>query len=163
MLKDITGFDGYKVSICGTVYGKNGKSLKHQNNNGGKLSVGLYSDGKINKRYIHRIVATEFIDNPHNKPQVDHIDGDNSNNHADNLRWCTNEENQAFRDKQGNSGAYSPSKRISYDGTIYSSIRELSRILAERRKCSPETVRKSLKATRHGMIKLYGKECYLVS
>ena len=34
-----------------------------------------------------------FIDNPDNKPFVDHIDGDKQNNHVSNLRFCTNQEN----------------------------------------------------------------------
>lgn len=42
---------------------------------------------------IHKAVAEAFIPNVHNKPQIDHIDGDKSNNRASNLRWVTNREN----------------------------------------------------------------------
>lgn len=42
---------------------------------------------------IHRLVAEQFIPNPQGKSQVNHKDGDKSNNMASNLEWATNQEN----------------------------------------------------------------------
>jgi hypothetical protein len=57
--------------------------------NGGYLNVHI----KTKWFRIHRLVAFAFIDNPHNKEFVNHIDGDKKNNHVDNLEWCTSDEN----------------------------------------------------------------------
>ena len=43
---------------------------------------------------VHRIVAIQFIPNPDNLPQVDHINHDTTDYHISNLRWVTNSQNQ---------------------------------------------------------------------
>ena len=61
----------------------------------GYLSTTFY-DGRTNRRKVvsvHRLVAEAFIQNPDNKPCIDHIDGDKLNNSVLNLRWVTYMEN----------------------------------------------------------------------
>jgi len=56
-----------------------------------------YLDGTSITESVHRLVAKEFVPNPDNKPQVNHIDGNKDNNHYSNQEWVTNEENMAHR------------------------------------------------------------------
>ena len=43
---------------------------------------------------MHRLVATAFIPNPDNLPEVNHKDKNKSNNHIDNLEWTSMRENR---------------------------------------------------------------------
>ena len=97
--KPVPDFDGlYEVSNTGLIRRvSTGRILKPCSNHGYKqvnLSK-IYPDGKQHTTAvkIHRIVATVFIQNIENKPYIDHIDGDKSNNIVTNLRWVTPKEN----------------------------------------------------------------------
>lgn len=68
-----------------------GKELTPKNNGNGYLRIYI---PQLKKRFLlHRLVATAYIPNPQNKPQVNHIDGNKHNNSVNNLEWCTNKEN----------------------------------------------------------------------
>lgn len=99
--KDVPGYEGrYKVSTYGRVMSMNFEGrcgprlLKGVINGHGYRIVDLYKELKPKKWPVHRLVALAFIPNPENKPMIDHIDTIRTNNHVDNLRWCTLTENQ---------------------------------------------------------------------
>lgn len=94
----INGYPNYMVSNCGRV-----KSLNYRGNgkehiltpslNKGYLTVILYNSSHRNLKLIHRLVASVFIENPELKPQVNHKNGNKTDNRVVNLEWCTSKEN----------------------------------------------------------------------
>lgn len=88
-IKTIPAISKYYIDKYGYVYDVNGVRLKQTPNKGGYLRVSI--DGNLH--YVHRLVAEAFIPNPLNLPVVNHKDGDKTNNHVDNLEWCTQSEN----------------------------------------------------------------------
>lgn len=94
-MKDIKGYEGlYKVSNLGYIYSilKNKKLIGYVNNKGYRY-VQLCKENKRKGFSVHRLVAETFIQNPENKPQVNHIDEDKTNNMVYNLEWVTPKEN----------------------------------------------------------------------
>lgn len=95
--KQIPDFNGkYEVSNLGRVrsyfYGKSPR-LRSLSNLHGYKGVVLCRNKKEHLRLVHRLVAQAFIPNPENKSDVNHIDGDKTNNCVKNLEWCTPHEN----------------------------------------------------------------------
>ena len=117
--KQIPGYDGYMVSNTGEVlstvkqvYSKKEKHvvpfyrrklLAQHKNKGGYMCVGIggkYQGGRKTVK-VHRLVASAFVKNPDNLPEVNHIDGDKTNNSADNLEWTTHSENEKHAYRTG--------------------------------------------------------------
>jgi len=74
--------------------GMKGKLLTPQKvNSRGYFNVCLCNQGSKNMISVHRVIALTFIPNPDNKPEVNHKDGNKTNNEVSNLEWCTGSEN----------------------------------------------------------------------
>jgi hypothetical protein len=93
----INGYENlYKINKLGEIfsciYQKNmiPQLCKQQN----YFKVSLTKEGKRIKQSIHRLLALQYIDNPDNLPEVDHIDCNRTNNCISNLRWVSRIENQ---------------------------------------------------------------------
>ena len=100
--KEINGYENYLVSSEGRVFSKYKKGvIAQEETKYGYLNVTLYKNGNGKTRKVHRFVAEAFIDNPDNKPQVNHIDGNKKNNNVSNLEWVTAAENMKHACKTG--------------------------------------------------------------
>lgn len=98
----------YWVSNLGNVKGTKFGILKQRVDLYGYPCITLGID-KRNVRRVHRLVAEQFIPNPDNLPEVNHIDFDRKNNNYKNLEWCTHA-NNIKHSSQYNSQAYKDSK-----------------------------------------------------
>lgn len=78
-----------------------GRVLKQQLKPNGYLRVGISINGKRVDKYVHRLVAQTFIKNTDNLPEINHKDGDRTNNNVSNLEWCSHSYNIQYRDKCG--------------------------------------------------------------
>lgn len=114
--KDIPSYEGYyQVSNLGNFrslpriikYKQNGtrnypaKSLLTETTKDNYQRIVLMKDGIKTRFQAHRLVALAFIPNPDNKPFINHIDGNKSNNIVTNLEWCTASENMTHADNTG--------------------------------------------------------------
>ena len=144
--KQIDGYSNYTIDIHGNIlsirrlkcingiYFTDNNIIKMNSHCNGKgyRYITLMSDKKRKNHYIHRLVAKAFIDNPLEKHEVNHIDGDKTNNHVYNLEWVTHIENEhhAYRiglksgkrivkiDNHGTRTKYSSGKEASIENGI---------------------------------------------
>jgi hypothetical protein len=103
--RDCVCFEQYAVSNLGNVKNKKtGRILKPSMADGYKHYK--LSKDKVSYNTVgHRLVALAFLENPDNKPQIDHIDNNPGNNIVTNLRWCTICENAQNKDRSKIKGA----------------------------------------------------------
>lgn len=94
--KEIKDTGGYQVSSLGRVITSKGKLLTGANKDG---YIRVCVQYKLIR--LHRLVAQYFLENPENKPEVNHKDGDKKNNCVENLEWSTRKENMCHATKTG--------------------------------------------------------------
>lgn len=114
----VNGFEDYEISSCGRIRTKARKiryvhavtkkehfrtsterELKTYFSKQGYKFVQLYFEKKSVNITIHRLVASNFIDNKENLKDVNHIDGNKLNNTVENLEWCTSSYNHEHATK----------------------------------------------------------------
>lgn len=94
--KIITEATNYEISNLGNVRNSiTGKLLKGRLSKSGYLqvSIKLINTNNFTNKYIHRLVGIYWIENPEHKREINHKDGNKTNNCVDNLEWVTCSEN----------------------------------------------------------------------
>lgn len=143
--KDIEGYEGiYQVSNLGRVRSLNywNKKIIHilkefTDKRGYKLICLYFKERKTHQ--VHRLVAEAFIPNPNNLPQVNHIDGDKTNNNINNLEWCSCKDNIIHAHKTGLHKPNTTRKRPVYckeENKYFESLNEAGRYF----QCTPTTI-----------------------
>ena len=98
-------FNGYTIKEDGTILNKKGNPLSPWLSGSGYPQVGLWYGGTRHRHYVHRLVAEHFVDG--RDETVNHKDGDKHNNHASNLEWMSQSDNNKHAREFGlNDGMY---------------------------------------------------------
>ena len=126
--KDIHRYEGrYKISNTGRVFSSNryygSRILKTRLSQFGYPYVVLCVNQNRKTIVVHRLVALAFLDKPKDKNNVNHIDGDKTNNKVENLEWCNASENQLHAVRTGLrkklSGSDATNVKLSVEEVIY--------------------------------------------
>ena len=97
---DLVGYDNYEILAAEpfTIRRKDNKRIVTEFlNNSGYLRLMLRTPGGQIAKLKHRLIAEQFLPNPNNLPEVDHIDRDKLNNSLNNLRWVSRSDNNRNR------------------------------------------------------------------
>lgn len=94
--------------------------LTPTDNGSGYKIVSLHTKRSRINKYVHRLVAEHFLDNPLGKKYINHLDYDKSNNAVTNLEWCTQLENIAYSAEH----MRKPKKKCRYTNTVEKYITE---------------------------------------
>ena len=125
--KTIERYPNYEVSDLGNIRNKKTGTIRKQTFRRGYTKIRINNKDEA----VHRLVAETFIEGDHRGKEVNHIDGNKSNNSLSNLEWVTTSENikHAFRTGlKKPAGGAPPIKVIDErNGTIYDSINECAR------------------------------------
>ena len=93
-MTEITGYENYTIDETGNVWSKyTNIFMKPFITKDGYLRIGLSKNGKEKLFLLHRLIALEFIPNPDNKKEVDHINRNPLDYRVENLRWLTPSQN----------------------------------------------------------------------
>lgn len=124
-------FPVYEVSSDGRVRNsKTGRIMRTAANSKGYPHVCLHENNVQHTRAVHRLVADAFYDGDHEGLDVNHIDGDKTNNHVYNLEWCTRQQNLQHAYETGLKPPLRRTKvRVVETGKVYGSLTDCAKAI----------------------------------
>lgn len=126
-LHQIPSVKGYRINRFGEIWSEvHSRFLTPKFRNGYPIFE-FYVSGIRKRLYIHRILAELFIPNPDNKAEVNHIDGNKTNNSLINLEWATHQENLQHAHRTGLIKNLPRGERSHFAKLTESQVREIKR------------------------------------
>lgn len=88
-------YEDLEISRCGIMRNRKSGNIYSWTSIGTPYLCAMYTINKRNKKRMkqHRVLMETFVENPENKPCINHKDGNKFNNKLSNLEWCTHNEN----------------------------------------------------------------------
>jgi hypothetical protein len=128
--RPIPGYPAYFVNADGDVFSTvSHRVLKPLAYTNGYVGVNL---GRGQRHLVHRLVASAFLDNPASKPQVNHLDGNRTNNCLANLEWVTCSENHKHSYRALHRKGHALARPVLVNGRRYSDQSEAARAIGVR-------------------------------
>lgn len=143
--RPIPSFPVYSASNLGRIRNdKTGRIMHVFLTSRGYLGMTLRKDNRQITQSVHRLVAEAFLGGPHPDLEVNHIDGDKTNNCIENLEWCTRLENVRHAVSTGlRKGPRRKAVRILETGDEFESLHECARYFGTDRSCISWALRHS--------------------
>lgn len=126
--EDLKDFEGlYQINIDGEMWSNYYNRIMSPANDKGYLKISLTKDKVRKTCRIHRLLAIQYIPNPDNLPEIDHIDRNTLNNDLSNLRWC-----DRFTNANNRTGCIADMTEEQKEERI-DNLREYKRVWAEKK------------------------------
>ena len=117
-MRDVKGYEGlYAVTSCGRVWSyRRQKFLTPRPTRYGYFQVVLCKNGECKQFLVHRLVASAYLSNPENLPEINHKDENKTNNCLQNLEWCDHKYNSNYGTR--NEKIKKPILQLDLDGNL---------------------------------------------
>jgi hypothetical protein len=141
-MRKIPGYDGYYADNLGNIYNARCHRLAVHPHPEGYVRLRIQQGTKSKNVLVHRLVALAFHGYPQDRCVVQHINGDKTDNRAENLKWGTHAENTEDSKFHGTIGRSGERKLTRDDVSAIRQSTESSYTLAAQYDVTPSYIRR---------------------